>query len=65
MKELIDTCTSHNYVYLNRERYRSENKKEFILEIYCCVDCGTGMSVYIPKEEFETPKERKKENNGN
>lgn len=55
MNKLFEDCKNHSLAFLNRDRYRDINRKEYILEVYRCVECGAGQFIYIPKEEYELP----------
>lgn len=48
MKELIDTCVDHDYIFLKSESVPlSEPTLRIVTkEIYACVRCGTGLDFY-------------------
>lgn len=50
--KLTDEPHEHTYAFLGSTPYRSITRKRYILEQYCCTQCGAGQMVYIPEVEI-------------
>lgn len=55
MKELVDTCKNHSYVWIKTETVVSTEPYLRIIpkDIYACVDCGLAMEIYKLDEKID------------
>jgi hypothetical protein len=44
---------THNFVFINRLRYRNADRKEYVMEVYRC-ECGAGHFIKTPAELYHT-----------
>lgn len=48
MKETIQSCTQHDYIYIRKDTVISSGNPMRLIqkESYACVKCGSGLDVY-------------------